>query len=94
MDMVEAPVVAITPSGAWVDNVPTPLGSDEVFNVLRNKRQLWQQLSPAKSFPGQVILQIDRDVPAHAVKRAIQIATRAGYPRIAFQVRRRNGGAP
>ena len=64
LDMVEAPMVAITGTQILVDGVPA--GStrtieeanrlqrvDELFNVLKNKRELWKQINPGKEFPGR-----------------------------------------
>src|ERR1051325_5438105 len=70
-DMVEAPMVAITGSQILVDGIPSGNTRaieeanrlqriDELFNVLKSKRELWRQLNPGKQFGGVVILQVDR----------------------------------
>src|ERR1051325_1770686 len=69
MDMTDAPIVAITGTHILVDG--NPAGNtraieesnrmqrvEELFNVLKNKRELWKQLNPAKEFPGVVVLQV------------------------------------
>jgi biopolymer transport protein ExbD len=102
MDMVEAPMVAITGTQILVDG--TPAGStraieeanrlqrvDELFNVLKNKRELWKQINPGKDFPGVAVLQVDRRVPALVVKSVFQTAAFAGYPNISFMVGRLGG---
>ena len=33
---------------------------DELFNILKAKRELWKQTHPGKDFPGVVVLQIDQ----------------------------------
>lgn len=99
MDMTEAPMVAITGTQILVDG--TAAGNtqaiveanrmqrvDELFNVLKNKRELWKQINPGKEFPGVVILQVDRRVQALVVKSVFQTAAFAGYPNVSFMVGR------
>jgi biopolymer transport protein ExbD len=99
MDMVDAPMVAITGTQILVDG--NPAGStraieeanrlqrvDELFNVLKNKRELWKQVNPGKPFPGVAILQVDRKVPALVVKSVFQTSAFAGFPNISFMVGR------
>jgi len=103
IDMTDAPMVAITGTQIIVDG--SPAGStrvveeanrlqriDELFNLLKNKRELWKQLNPGKEFPGVVILQVDRKVPALVVKSVFQTAALAGYPNVSFMVGRMGGG--
>jgi len=106
LDMVEAPMVAITGSQILVDG--TPAGStraveesnrlqriDELYNILKSKRELWKQVHDNSTpFPGVVILQVDRDVPAVVVKSVFQTAAYAGYPNVSFMVDRlaKSGG--
>lgn len=104
-DMTEAPMVAITGTQILVDG--TAAGStrtiedanrmqriDELFGILKNKRELWKQVNPGKEFPGVAILQVDRKVTALVVKSVFQTAAMAGYPSISFMVGRlgKNGG--
>ena len=99
LDMVEAPMVAITGTQILVDG--TPAGStrtieeanrlqrvDELFNILKNKRELWKQINPGKEFPGVAILQVDRRVQALVVKSVFQTAALAGFPNVSFMVGR------
>jgi biopolymer transport protein ExbD len=99
IDMAEAPMVAITGTQILVDG--NPAGStraieesnrlqriDELFNVLKNKRELWTQLNPGRPFPGVVILQVDRKVQALVVKSVFQTAAYAGFPNVSFMVGR------
>lgn len=105
MDMTDAPMVAITGTQILVDG--TPAGNtraiveanrlqrvDELFNVLKNKRELWKQLNPGKEFPGVVVLQVDRKVEALVVKSVFQTAAFAGFPNVSFMVGRlgKSGG--
>jgi biopolymer transport protein ExbD len=99
MDMVEAPMIAITGTQILVDG--SPAGStraieeanrlqrvDELFNMLKNKRELWKQINPGREFPGVAVLQVDRRVPALVVKSVFQTSAFAGYPNISFMVGR------
>ena len=101
LDMIDAPMVGITGSLILVDG--NPAGNtraiedskrlqriDELFNMLKAKREVWKQLHPGKEFPGVVVLQIDQDVQAIVVKSVFQTAAFAGYPNVSFMV----GGIP
>ncbi|NOU32979.1 MAG: biopolymer transporter ExbD [Polyangiaceae bacterium] len=61
---------------------------DVLFNALRAKREAFRSRAPNASFPGEVTLLIDQDVPALVVKSVFQTAVLAGYPHVAFAVRR------
>lgn len=101
LDMIDAPMVAITGSLILVDgnaagNTRAIEDSkrlqriDELFNILKQKREVWKQLHPGKDFPGVVVLQIDQDVQAIVVKSVFQTSAFAGYPNVSFMV----GGIP
>jgi biopolymer transport protein ExbD len=103
LDMIEAPMVAITGTQILVDGVPSGNTRaiveanrlqrvDELFNMLKNKRELWKQINPGKEFPGMAILQVDRRVPALVVKSVFQTAAYSGYPNISFMVGRLGDG--
>lgn len=99
MDMVEAPMVAITGTQILVDGIPA--GStraiedanrlqriDELFNILKSKRELWKQINPGKAFPGVCVLQVDKRVTALVVKSVFQTAAFAGFPQVSFMTKR------
>lgn len=97
LDMVDAPVVAVTGSQILVDGIAAGNTHaiedskrlqriDELFNILKAKRETWKQARPGKEFPGVVILQIDQDVQAVVVKSVFQTAAFAGYPNVSFMV--------
>ena len=101
LDMIDAPMVGITGSLILVDG--NPAGNtraiedskrlqriDELFNMLKAKREVWKQLHPGKEFPGVVVLQIAQDVQAIVVKSVFQTAAFAGYPNVSFM----GGGIP
>jgi biopolymer transport protein ExbD len=102
-DMKEAPVIAITGTQILIDG--TPAGNtraieeanrlqkvEELFDILKAKRELWTQLNPGKEFHGIAILQVDIRVPALIVKSVFQTAAMGGFPNVSFMVRRRGGG--
>jgi biopolymer transport protein ExbD len=102
-DMVEAPMVAITGTQILVDGAPAGntraivdgnrlARVDELFNILKSKRELWKQINPGKPFPGVVVLQVDRRVQALVVKSVFQTAAFAGFPNVSFMVGRMGGG--
>ena len=97
MDMIDAPMVAIAGSQLLVDGSPSGNTRaiedsnrlqriDELFNILKSKRETWKQLHPGKEFPGVVVLQIDQDVKAVVVKSVFQTAAFSGYPNVSFMV--------
>lgn len=96
-DVIDAPMVAVNGNNILVDGVPAgntraieELGRlqkiDELFNMLKAKRELWKTVQPNKAFPGVCILQVDQDVPALVVKSVFQTAAFAGYPNVSFMV--------
>ncbi len=97
LDMIDAPMVAITGSAVIVDGAAAGNTRaiedskrlqriDELFNILKGKREVWKQLHPGRDFPGVVVLQIDQDVTAVVVKSVFQTAAFAGYPNVSFMV--------
>jgi len=96
-DIIDAPMVAVNGNQILVDGVLAgstraveELGRmqkiDELFTILKNKRELWKQIQPNKPFPGVCILQVDQNVPALVVKSVFQTAAFAGYPNVSFMV--------
>lgn len=97
---IDAPLVALTSRQILLDGVPAAsteqvlsrgrlMRLDGLFEQLKAKRELWQQLHPAQEFPGVVVLQVDRQMPSLAVKSAFQTAAYAGYPNVSFLVKKR-----
>ncbi len=96
-DVIDAPMVAVNGNQILVDGALAgstraieELGRmqkiDELFTILKNKRELWKQVQPGKPFPGVCILQVDQDVSALVVKSVFQTAAFAGYPNVSFMV--------
>ena len=103
-DVVDAPMVAVNSNTVFVDGqlagstrAIEELGRmqkvDELFVMLKSRRENWKTLQPDKPFPGVVILQIDENVPAIVVKSVFQTAAYAGYPNVSFMVQKTGGGA-
>lgn len=99
IDMMDAPTVAINGNQILVDGTLVDstraveeLGRlqkiDGLFDRLKNKRELWKRNEPTKPFPGVVVLQVDRNVPALVVKSVFQTAAMAGYPNVSFMVQK------
>jgi biopolymer transport protein ExbD len=97
MDMIDAPIVSIAGQAILVDGAPAGNTRaveeskrmqriDELFNILKGKREVWRQLHPGKDFPGVVVLQIDQDVTAVVVKSVFQTSAFAGFPNVSFMV--------
>ena len=97
IDMTDAPMVAVNGSQILVDG--TAAGStraieeagrlqriDELFNILKSKRELWKSTNPGKNFPGVCVLQIDQHVQALVVKSVFQTSALAGFPNVSFMV--------
>jgi biopolymer transport protein ExbD len=102
-DMTTAPMVAITGQMILVDGMAAGTTRavkeanrmqklDELFNLLKTKRELYKQINPGKDFPGIAVLQVDRQVEAVVVKSVFQTAALAGYPNISFMVKNRLSG--
>ncbi len=98
--VVEAPMVAVNGNQVLVDGnlagstrAIEELGRmqkvDELFDLLKRKRELWRSFNPNKPFPGVAILQVDENVSSLVVKSVFQTAAYAGYPNISFMVRKR-----
>jgi biopolymer transport protein ExbD len=96
-DVIDAPMVAVNGNQILVDGALAgstraieELGRlqkiDELFNLLKAKRELWKTVQPNKPFPGVAILQVDSEVPALVVKSVFQTAAFAGYPNVSFMV--------
>jgi biopolymer transport protein ExbD len=95
--IIDAPMIAVNGNQILVDGALAgstraveELGRmqkiDELFTILKNKRELWKQVQPNKPFPGVCILQIDQNVSAIVVKSVFQTAAFAGYPNVSFMV--------
>jgi biopolymer transport protein ExbD len=100
IDVIEAPMVAVNGNQVLVDgslagstraieDVGRMQKVDELFDLLKRKRELWKSFHPNKEFPGVAILQVDQEVPTLVVKSVFQTAAYAGYPNISFMVRKR-----
>lgn len=99
LEMSDAPLVALNGSRITVDGVPAGDVSailthervqriDELFNVLKARRDRWKGSHPDAPFPGVNIFRIDPSVKAVVVKSMFQTAAFAGYPNGSFMVRR------
>jgi biopolymer transport protein ExbD len=105
LDMVAAPLVAVNGAQILVNERPVDftravesaghvIRLEELYKYLQSARKDWEKVNPIKDaiFPGTVILQIDREVPALVVKSVFQTAAAAGYPNVSFMVGRLPAG--
>ena len=77
-DFEEAPWVDLGPTGFRIDGSPGK-SLDDLYNILKSKRELWRQLSPERKFPGAVLLNV-RDLPTEAdLAATLRTVLRAGY---------------
>ncbi len=53
---------------------------DELFNILKAKRELWKQTHPNKDFPGVVMLQIDQHVQGRDREERLPDGSVRGLP--------------
>lgn len=76
----EAPQVKVGSQGDLVDGVP--VSDEDLFAILKNKRELWKQVNPGRKFPGVVTLN------AAGLGRVAELESRlatvfwAGYPAV------------
>jgi biopolymer transport protein ExbD len=102
-DMTQAPMIAVAGQMILVDGIPAgttrPVKEanrmqklDELFNLLKGRREVFKQINPGKEFHGIAVLQVDREVEAVIVKSVFQTAALAGYPNVSFMVKNRGGG--
>jgi len=102
-DMTQAPMIAVAGQMILVDGIPAgttrPVKEanrmqklDELFNILKGRREVFKQINPGKDFHGIAVLQVDREVEAVVVKSVFQTAALAGYPNVSFMVKNRGGG--
>jgi biopolymer transport protein ExbD len=102
-DMTQAPMIAVAGQMILVDGIPAgttrPVKEanrmqklDELFNLLKGRREVFKQINPGKDFHGIAVLQVDREVEAVIVKSVFQTAALAGYPNVSFMVKNRGGG--
>jgi len=102
-DMTNAPMIAVAGQMILVDGIPAgttrPVKEanrmqklDELFNILKGRREVYKQINPGKDFHGIAVLQVDREVEAVVVKSVFQTAALAGYPNVSFMVKSRGGG--
>ena len=102
-DMTLAPMIAVAGQLILVDGIPAgttrPVKEanrmqklDELFNLLKGRREVFKQINPGKEPTGIAVLQVDREVEAVVVKSVFQTCALAGYPNVSFMVKNRGGG--
>lgn len=88
----EAPVLSVSRSKIFLDS--KELGDYEqvmkkpamLIKTLNGFKQSWARQNPAKPFPGEINLQVDRDVPSNQVARVMGILNGQQYDVIQLAV--------
>jgi len=76
----------ITVDGTPVGRLGSSTGTDELQSLLKNKRELWQQINPGRAFPGLVLFAAGRDTPGSKVEAIARAAAKAGFPKLGVVV--------
>ncbi|MGH7294357.1 MAG: AgmX/PglI C-terminal domain-containing protein, partial [Polyangiaceae bacterium] len=53
---------------------------DELFSMLKDRREAWKTAHPGAPFPGEVVIELPRGTKLVAAKSVFQTAAFAGYP--------------
>jgi biopolymer transport protein ExbD len=96
-DISDAPLVSLIRGRVFVDaddagEVSLDASRTErlplVVRSLEDRRKFGRVLQPNRPVPNRVLLQIDRDAPAHHVKQLVASVSAAGYEGVSFLVMR------
>jgi len=79
-EFAEGPHVVLTPPHWTVDG--GRVGQDQLFNVLKSKRELWRQINMGREFPGNVVFSARSLGAVAQLEAALNAALRAGYPNV------------
>lgn len=66
---------------------------EQLIQDLETLKRNWSILHPQQPFPGNVVLQADKEIDFRVIKKVMFSASQAGYANISFAVNRR-GPAP
>lgn len=77
-DPVNAPWVILGPSEFQVDGSRLE-SHDELYAILKSKRELWSQVHPGRAFPGAVMLHVRELRTVADLDAAFRTVLRAGY---------------
>lgn len=78
-DLVQGPRVELSPATIEVDGLEAH-SHEELYAILKNKRDLWRQLNPGRQFPGAVMLNVRALGTVAELEVAFRTLLRAGYP--------------
>lgn len=59
---------------------------EKLLQLLEQKQTAWKRANPGKTFPGEVIVQADKDVDFQLIKRVMYTCGLAGYANVHFAV--------
>lgn len=96
-EMKDAPLLAITQEGLFLDNKligkPETLVNDPepLMSELERLRKLWVSTHPTETFKGEINLQVDKDIPSTTVSVVMGMLPSQSYG--VFQLAVLSGGA-
>ncbi len=76
----DAPLAEVGSRGDRVDGVS--VSGEALFDVLKNKRELWKQINPGRDFPGVILLNPARLERVADLESRLVTVYRAGYPAV------------
>jgi len=97
-EMKDAPVLAISESGVYLDQKFVGLTDDllkdpaPLMQKLEDQRTLWQQTHPKEKFSGEISLQAHRELPSTIVSRFMAMLPSQAYGSIQLAVVSGSGG--
>lgn len=78
-DLAQGPWVKLSPARIEVDGLEAR-SHEELYVILKNKRELWRQMNPGRQFPGVVMLNVRALGTVAELEVAFRTLLRAGYP--------------
>jgi hypothetical protein len=76
----EAPVVEFGTTTNRIDGLPA--SPEELFAILKNKRELWQEVNPGRAFPGMLLANPRGLGRVSELESRLGTALDAGYPEV------------
>jgi hypothetical protein len=65
----------------------------DLVTKLKGMREVWMQLHPGQPFPGRCTVTAEKTTPIAVIRQVVQATAIAGFPNVAFAVRREGRGS-